>query len=316
MFLKKFIVGFVLCLISFSAFSNDYPSRTIKLIVAFTPGGTTDILARQLAIHLEKETKQNVIVEYKPGGGGNIGINHVVNSPADGYTLLIQSLGGISINPTLYQNLPFNAQEDLIPISLLAQVPMIFVIPPGMPVNNMKNFIDLSKKNKGKFNYGSTGVGTGPHLTAFLFNQTAGIEAEHIPYKGAEGLIDLSNGRIEYSFSTLPAAIQHIRTGKLKALAISTKNRSPSLPDVPTLRESGVNMAVTSWFGVFAPKNTDPKIIEYLNKKINESIKKSEEVYSNAGAEIDLMSSKEFQKFVRDEFNMWAPIVRKSGAKP
>jgi tripartite-type tricarboxylate transporter receptor subunit TctC len=316
MFLKKFVLGFLLCLISFSTFSNDYPSKSIKLIVAFTPGGTTDILARQLAIHLEKETNQNVIIEYKPGGGGNIGIQHVVNSPADGYTLLIQSLGGISINPTLYENLSFNAQEDLIPISLLAQVPLVFVVPPTMPVNSMKDFINLSRKNKGKFNYGSTGIGTGPHLTGFLFNQTAGIEAEHIPYKGAEGLIDLSNGRIEYSFSTLPAAIQYIRAGKLKALAVSTKNRSPSLPDVPTLRETGVNMTVTSWFGVFAPKNTDPKIVEYLNKEINKSIKKSEEAYNNAGAEIDLMSSREFQKFVRDEFKMWAPVVRKSGAKP
>jgi tripartite-type tricarboxylate transporter receptor subunit TctC len=247
-----------------------------------------------------------------------LGTEIVGRAPPDGYTLLANSFGPIAINPTLFSHLPYNAQRDLQPVALIAEVPTVLVVPSVSGIQSLPELLKFAKGRPNDINYASTGIGTSAHMTGFLFSQRAQLNAIHVPYKGAEATRDLVAGRIHYMFATVPSVIPLIKAGQLKALAVSTKMRSRSLPDVPTLKELGVDMVTGSWFGLFAPKGTPMAIVQKLNAAVDKAL---DDPQVNArlvaqGAEPVPMTVEEFSRFVRSEYETWIPIVRASGAKP
>jgi tripartite-type tricarboxylate transporter receptor subunit TctC len=301
-----------------TSLAQTYPDKPIKFVVSFTAGGTTDILAREVANQLTQRWKVPVVVENKAGAAGNLGTEIVGRAAPDGYTLLVNSFGPIAINPTLFKNLNVNPQTELQPIALIAEVPTVLVVPTTMGINTMAEFMAFAKANAGNINYGSTGIGTAAHMTGYLYSLRTNINATHIPYKGAEATRDLVAGRLQYMFATVPSVMQLIKAGQLKPLAISTKIRSRGLPDVATLRELGIDMATGSWFGMFAPKQTPMAIVQKLNQEVV-SILDDPQIKARLvaqGAEPIPMSVQEFTQFTRNEFENWAPIVKSSGAKP
>jgi tripartite-type tricarboxylate transporter receptor subunit TctC len=230
---------------------------------------------------------------------------------------LVTSFGPIAINPTLFKNLSVNPQKDLQSVALLAEVPTVLVVPSSMGVNTLAEFLSFAKAHPGSSNYGSTGIGTSPHMTGYFFSQKTNLGAIHIPYKGAEATRDLVAGRLQYMFATVPSVMQLIKTDQLKALAVSTKMRSRGLPDVPTLMESGVDIATGSWFALFAPKNTPMPIVHKINAEVVKilEIPQIKARLVAQGAEPVPMSVEEFSAFTKSEFENWAPIVKSSGAK-
>jgi tripartite-type tricarboxylate transporter receptor subunit TctC len=319
--LKKIVVGLFIVGITFAA-SAEWPEKPIRFVVSFTAGGTSDILAREVAAQLTTRWGATVVVENKSGAAGNLGTEYVGRSAPDGYTFLINSFGPIAINPTLFPKLAVNPQTELQPVALIAEVPTVLVVPTsgaGVPkLNTMADLVKYSKANPDKVSYGSTGIGTAAHMTGFLFSLRTNIGALHIPYKGAEATRDLVAGRLQYMFATAPSVVSLIKGGQLKPLAISTKIRSRALPEVATLKELGIDMATGSWFGLFAPKGTPMSIVQKMNKTVLEIL---QDPQVNArllaqGAEPVLMNVDEFSKFVRSEYETWAPIVKASGAKP
>lgn len=295
-----------------------YPQRPVKVVVAFTAGGTTDILARLVAQQLTEKFKQPFVIDNKPGAGGNLGTEIVVKAPADGYTLIVNSVGPMAVNASLYGKLPYNPQTDLIPIVQIADVPNVLVVNPNVPVKNMEEFLAYAKANDGKLNYGSTGIGTSSHLSSFMLGRRAGFEATHIPYKGADALKDLLAGRIQYMFATIPSVMSQIQAGKLRPMAVSSLKRSRSLPDTPTVVETGFpNFEAGSWFGFFAPKGTPDIVVSNLNKAVNEILGSPalEQQMIAQGADPAGGSAAQFGQFVQRETEKWRVIVKESGAK-
>ena len=297
--------------------AQAYPSKPVRIVVAFTAGGTTDILARSVGQQLTERLKQPFVIDNKPGAGGNIGTEIVVRSPPDGYTLIIDSVGPIAVNPTLYKNLSYNPLTDLVPIVQIADVPNVLVVHPSLGVKNFEEFIAYAKANPGKLNYGSTGVGTSSHLSGYMLGKRMGIDLTHIPYKGADALNDLLAGRLQFMFATIPSVIQYIQAGRVVPIAMSSAKRSRSLPDVPTLIESGLpGFEAGSWFGVFAPKGTPDTVVAQLNRTVNEIIAMPsiEKQMIGQGADPVGGTPAEFGQFVQREYEKWKVVVRESGA--
>lgn len=298
--------------------SQAYPQKPVKVVVAFTAGGTTDILARTVAQQLTEKLKQPFVIDNKPGAGGNLGTELVVRSAPDGYTLIVNSVGPIAVNPTLYGKLPYNPLTDLVPIVQIADVPNVLVIHPSVPANSMEELIAYAKANPGKLNYGSTGIGTSSHLSSFMLSKRVGFEATHIPYKGADALKDLLAGRIQFMFATIPSVMTHITAGKLKPIAVSSLKRSRSMPEVPTVVEKGFpQFEAGSWFGFFAPKGTPEAVIATVNKAVNEvlQVPAIEQQMIAQGADPAGGTPVQFGQFVQREHDKWRAIVRDSGAK-
>lgn len=305
----------VLLLASAGASAEDYPAKPVKLVVAFTAGGTTDILARAIGQALGEQFKQSFIVENKPGAGGNIGTEYVVRSAADGYTVLVNSVGPISINQTLYKGLKYDPLLDLNPVVQIADVPNVLVVPAALPVNSFAEFMRYARANPGKVSYSSTGVGTSSHLSGFMLFANARIDALHVPYKGADALNDLLAGRNQAMFATIPSVISHIKAGKLKAMAVSSLTRSRSLPDVPTVAESGFpGFSAGSWFGLFVPKGTPRAVIDKLNQGVNKALPGLQEQMIREGADPVGGTPEQFAAFTRKEYEKWKVVVRESGA--
>ena len=316
--LLNLLLATVLALFASGLQAQNYPDKPIRIIVSFTAGGTTDILAREVANQLTQRWGVSVIVENKPGAAGNLGTEVVGRAAPDGYTLLANSFGPITINPTLFKNLPVNPHTELQPVAMLAEVPTVLVVPTTLGIHTLADFLKYAKAHPDEMSYGTTGIGTAAHMTGFLFSQRTGLGALHVPYKGAEATRDLVAGRLQFMFATVPSVVPLIKAGQLKPLAISTKMRSRSLPDVATLREQGVDMATGSWFGVFAPKATPAAIVTKLNEAIVK-ILDSPQINSRLvaqGAEPVPMNVEEFSRFVRHEYESWIPIVKASGARP
>jgi tripartite-type tricarboxylate transporter receptor subunit TctC len=289
----------------------------VRIVVAFSAGGTTDILARSVGQQLSERLKQPFVVDNKPGAGGNIGTEAVVRSPPDGYTLIVDSVGPIAVNPTLYKKLAYNPLTDLVPIVQIADVPNVLVVHPSLGVRTLGEFVAYAKANTGKLNYGSTGIGTSSHLSGVMLGKRVGIDATHIPYKGADALNDLLSGRLQFMFATIPSVIQHIQAGKLVPIAVSSAKRSRSLPEVPTVIESGFpGFEAGSWFGFFAPKDTPEPIITQLNKAVNEiiALPAMEKQLIREGADPVGGTPAEFAQFVQREYTKWKTIVQESGA--
>ncbi len=292
-----------------------WPSKPVRVVVGFEPGGTADTLARSVSNLLSKELNQTFIVENRPGAGANIATNLVVNSAPDGYTLIFNTVGPVAVNPTLYKNLPYDTLTDLVPIVQVANVPNVLVVPASLPLKNVEEFIAHLKANPGKLNYGSTGVGTAGHLTAVMLLGRSGAQATHIPYNSSNVITDLVAGRIQFMLATIPSVIQLVRNGKLRALAVTSEKRSRSLPDIPTLADSGYpGFQAGAWLGFFAPKGTPTEVVQKLNRSVNLVLPQLEAQMLAAGAEPVGGSPEDFKTFVHSEFVKWKAIVQESGA--
>ena len=311
------VAALLLASLPIIAYGQDYPARPVRVVVAFTAGGTTDILARSIGQQLSERLKQPFVIDNKPGAGGNIGTELVVRSAPDGYTLIVDSVGPIAVNPTLYKGLSYDPLTDLVPIVKIADVPNVLVVHPSLGTRNLEELIAYGKANPGKLNYGSTGIGTSSHLSGYMLCKRAGIEATHIPYKGADALNDLLVGRVQIMFATIPSVIQHIQAGKVLAVAVSSAKRSRALPDVPTVIESGLpDFDAGSWFGFFGPKGTPEMVVAQINRTVNEilAIPSIEKQLIREGADPAGGTPAAFGQFVQREYEKWKVIVRESGA--
>ena len=298
--------------------AQAYPAKPVRVVVAFTAGGTTDILTRLVTQQLSERLKQQFVIDNRPGAGGNIGTEAVVRSAPDGYTLIVNSVGPIAVNPTLYGKLGYNPLTDLVPMVQIAEVPNVLVVNPALGVKSLEALLDHARANPGQLNYGSTGVGTSAHLASFMLTQRAGAQATHIAYKGADALRDLLAGRVQFMFATIPSVMPQIAAGKLLPLAVSSARRSRSLPEVPTMIEKGFpGFEAGSWFGFFAPKGTPPEVIAVINKTVNDILQLPaiEQQMIREGADPVGGTPQQFAQFVQSEHDKWRQIVRESGAK-
>jgi len=297
----------------------NYPSKPIRIVVPFPPGGATDILARAIGNELSKAFNQSVVIENKGGGGGNPGADLVAKSAPDGYTLVMATVGTHAINMSLYSKMPYDAVRDFEPIVLVAGVPNLLVVHPSVPAKSVKELTALAKAQPGKLNVASSGSGTSIHLAAELYKQMAGVDIVHVPYKGsAPAVADLLGGQVQMMFDNLPVSLPHAKAGKLRALAVTSPNRSSALPDVPTMDEEGYKgFDATSWFGLLAPAGTPKDIINKLNAASVKALASPEmrERLAAQGAEPVGNSPEQFGAFIKSEIEKWSKIVKASGAR-
>ena len=298
--------------------ANAWPVRPVRVVVPFPPGGPADILARTVTSRLADALGQQVFTENRGGGNGNIGTELVVHASADGYTLLLLPSAVIA-NQTLYARLPFNVQRDLAPVSPIAAFPLMLVTHPSVPVTTVSELIALARSRPGALNYGSAGSGGGAHLAAESFRVAAGIQLVHIPYKGTgPAVLDLLGGQVSLMFASIPSVIQQVRAGKLRALAVTSTQRSAVAPSVPTLAEAGIpGYELVSWFGVVAPAGLPAEIARRLNGEISRIVRNAEfrEQLQAEGGEALALSVDGFGEFIRTESLRWARVVRDAGAR-
>jgi tripartite-type tricarboxylate transporter receptor subunit TctC len=302
-----------------SALAQAWPSKPIKYIVPFAPGGTTDILARTIGEKLSVALGQPVVIENKPGAGGGVGADVTAKAAPDGYTIMGGTISTHAINASLYANLPYDPVKDFAAVTLIARVPNLLVINPEIPAKNVAELIALMKANPGKFTFASSGNGTSQHLSGELFKSMAGVEMQHIPYKGSPpALQDVVGGQVSMTFDNITTAWPLAKAGKLRALAVTTAKRSSVAPEVPTLAESGLpGFEIGSWQGVFAPAGTPPEIVKRLNAEIVKILNLPDvrEKLVALGAEPVGDTPEQFSAYVKTEVVKWSDIVRKSGAK-
>jgi len=298
--------------------AQAWPSKPIRWIVPFAPGGTTDILARTIAEKLTPALGKPVIVENNPGAGGSVGATQTAKAAPDGYTIMGGTISTHAINASLYKKLPYDPVKDFVPITLIARVPNLLVVNPEVPAKNVKELIALLKANPGKYTFASSGNGTSQHLSGELFKSMAGVDMQHIPYKGSPpALQDVVGGQVTMTFDNITTAWPLAKAGKLRPLAVTTAKRSPIAPDVPTLAESGLaGYEVGSWQGVFAPAGTPPDVVKRLNTEIVKIINMPDvrAKLEALGAEPVGNSSDEFATIVKSEVAKWAKVVKESGA--
>ncbi|MEO7729119.1 MAG: tripartite tricarboxylate transporter substrate binding protein [Burkholderiales bacterium] len=300
------------------AHAQDYPARSIRIVLPFSPGGGTDLLARLLSKRFYEAFGQTAAVDNRPGAGGNLGAEIVAKSAPDGYTLLM-STASLAVNVTLYPKLPYDLRRDLIPITQVASAPLVVTVHPSVPARSVREFVALAKKTKGGLNFGSNGTGTTSHLGMVMFTQAAGISLTHIPYKGAGALLtSLLSGEVEMGFPAVISVQPHIRSGKLRALAVTTIRKSSALPDVPTLDSMYPGFDIDNWFALFAPAGTSPAIVNRIHAEVVKGLQHTESkaFMKNEGAEPVASSPTEFAAFVAREIDKYAKIVKLSGAKP
>ncbi len=302
-----------------AAAADAYPAKPIRFVVAFPPGGGTDIIARSIAQKLAERIAQQVVVDNRPGAGGNIGTDIVAKSAPDGYTILMGSAGPLAINASLFAKMPFDPIKDLAPVTLAASTPNVLVVHPSLPARTVKELIALARAKPGEINFASSGHGTPAHLAGELFNSMAGVKLVHVPYKGAApALADLLGGQVQIMFSTMPPALPHVKDGKLRALAVTSRKRSPAALDLPTLDEAALaGFEAITWHGVVVPAGTPTTVIALLNREIVAILHLPEVVerLSGQGAEALGSTPEEFAAYIGSESVKWAKVVRESGAK-
>jgi len=301
-----------------TAHAKDYPTQTVSVVVPFGAGGTTTTLARLMADKLSQEMDATFIVENRPGAGGNIAFDYVARSKPDGYTLLMGPIG-LAINPAIYSSLSFDPLEDFSPISLYGGVANIFAISPSLPIDTLEEFITYTKENPGVLTQGSSGNGSSSHLAGEMLRAQADLDFLHIPYKGgAQAMQDLLAGQISMLFDQVPAVLPHVQSGNVKALAVTTKERSSGAPDIPTMAEQGLeDFEVNVWFGFLAPKGTPDSIINQLNASMVKILNDSEFKERMTSMGVDTMPStpNEFKEYLESETERWARVAKESGAK-
>ncbi len=295
--------------------AKDYPNRTIRLVVPSSPGGGTDIIARQLSVKLTERWGQQVIVDNRPGAGQMIGISLVAKAPPDGYTLVMTATP-LAVNTVLYKKVPYDPIRDFAPVTQVAAMPNLLVMHPTLPVRNVKQMIALAKSRPGELAYASSGFGTGPHLSMELFNHMAGIKLEHVPYKGTgPALLDTISGHVPLLMSTLLPPLPHLKTGRLRALGVTSAKRVSSLPDVPTVAEGGVaGYEVVGWYGIAAPAGTPQPVVAKLQAEISAILLAPETRGKLAADGAEAVGSKpeEFGAFLKSEIDKWGKVVKAS----
>jgi tripartite-type tricarboxylate transporter receptor subunit TctC len=299
------------------AWAQDYPTRPVRLIVGFAPGGTTDITARLIGQWLSERLGQQFVIENRTGAATNIATEAVVRAPADGYTLLLVTASN-AINATLYDKLSFNFIHDIAPVAGIIRYPLVMQVNPSFPAKTVPEFISYVKSNPGKISYGSGGIGTSIHVASELFKMMAGVDMIHVPYRGgAPAMTDLMAGQVQVVFNPVPESMEFIRAGKLRPLAVTTATRSEVLPDVPTVGDFVPGYEASALQGIGAPKKTPAEIVDKLNKEINEGLvdPKLKARFAELGAAVFPGSPSDFSKFMADETEKWAKVIKFSGAK-
>jgi tripartite-type tricarboxylate transporter receptor subunit TctC len=298
--------------------AQAYPSRPVRIVVGFPAGGTSDIVARVLGQRLSERLGQQFVVENRPGAGSNIATEAVARAAADGYTLLLIS-GASTINATLFDKLTFDFLRDIAPVASVFETPLVIEVNPSVPVYTISEFIGYAKANPGKLNFATPGVGTPPHVAGELFKMTAGINFVHVPYRGTGPMLtDLIGGQVQVAFDPLPASIEHIRGGKLRALAVTTASRSEALPNIPSASENVPGYVASTWYGFGAPRSTPPEIIGKLNAEINAALADPniKARLMELGGTPLTSSPADFAKFVADDAAKWAKVIRAANIKP
>jgi tripartite-type tricarboxylate transporter receptor subunit TctC len=304
-----------LALGSTGAVAQDYPNKPVKWVVGYVAGGSTDILARIFAQWFSERLGQQFVVENRAGAGNNIGTEAVINSPPDGYTLLLVNPAN-AINASLYKNINFNFVRDIAPVAGFIRVPNVMEVNPDVPAKTVAEFITYAKANPGKVNWASSGNGTSVHLSGELFKLMTGVNLIHVPYRGsAPALTDMIGGQVQVMFDNMPSSIEHIRAGKLRALAVTTAVRSEALPDVPILADTVPGYEASAWFGIGVPKGTPPAVIEKLNREVNLALAdpKIKAQLADLGGIIMAGTPADFGKVIVDETEKWGKVVRAAG---
>ena len=309
----------LLAVVAFSVQAQGYPGKPIRLVVPFAPGGSSSIVARSMAAEMEKSLGQPFVVDNKPGGGGNVAMQEVAKSDPDGYTLIIGHVGTLAVNPYMFSKLPYDVDRDFAPVSLLAIVPAIFVVHESVPAKDLREFVALAKKSPGKLYYGSAGNGSAGHLAMEYLKQATGIDIQHVPYKGTgPNIIDLVAGRTQAASTGTPALMQHVKSGKLRAIATGTSKRLLALPDVGTVAEQGYPGFETSqWYGLNAPAKTPEAIIQRLAAEIAKATRSPavRDRFAVDDAEAVSTTPAEYGAFIRKEQERWGKVVRAAGIK-
>lgn len=308
--------GTLLCT---SALAQAYPAKAIRVVVPFPPGGGTDIIARETTQKVAAATGWTFVIDNKPGAGGNLGVDAAAKSPADGYTLVLGQTSNLAINPTLYAKMPYDSQKDLAPVVLVANAPLVIVTGVSMPHKTLADAVNAAKARPGQLNFASPGNGTVAHLTSELFQKAAGINTQHVPYKGAaQALTDVISGTVDLYMSSVPTLIGQIRNNKLRPLAVTSAKRVDDLPNVPTINESGYKgFDAVTWFGLLAPAGTPKEVISKLNAEFNKALQNPElrKKLGDEGADAAGGTPEQFAALIRDEIPRWGKVVKDSGAK-
>jgi tripartite-type tricarboxylate transporter receptor subunit TctC len=309
-----------LALFAVSAVAADrYPARPIRIVVTYVPGGNTDVAARLVAPHLTERLGQQVIIDNRGGAGGVVGTEIVARAAPDGYTLLFGTSAGLSINPQLQPKLPYHVERDFAPVSLILVNPQLLVASNGLPAKTVAEFLKLARAQPGRINYASVGVGSPGHLAMELMKIMAGIDIVHVPYKGsAPAVLDLIGGSVSVLFSSVPVMLQHVKAGRLKALAVGSATRSPAAPEIPTVAEAGVpGFEYTVWYGLLAPSGTPRAIVARLNEAVVKSLRapQLDQQFRTQGSEPRPTTPEEAVKFMKAEHARWARVVKATGIK-
>ena len=301
-----------------AAQAGDFPNKAIRIVVPFPPGGATDAAARLVAVKMGEHWGQPVVVDNRAGAGGNVGSDLVAKAPADGYTLVMGVTGSHAINTSLYSRMPYDPVADFVSISQVAVVPNVLVVHPSVPAKNLAELMALAKKEPGKLNYASLGNGTAAHLGMEMLKSEGGVDITHVPYKGsAPAVSDLLAGQVQMMVDGLPSALPHVKAGKLRAIALTSLRRAPSLPDLPTIAETYPGFYADAWSGLFAPKGTPPPVVDKLSAEVQRILKLPDvrEKLAALGAEPVGSRQVEFAAHVKKEIDKWAKVVKTSGAK-
>jgi tripartite-type tricarboxylate transporter receptor subunit TctC len=318
--IKAILLGLATALPLAATAQDTYPSKLVRIVVPYPAGGVADLLPRTVGQKLAEKWKQPVVVENKPGASGNIGMAEGARAEPDGYTLVLAPTGNLTVNQFLFRDMPFDVARDFTPVTVLATSPNVLVVHPSVPAKTFREFIAYAKANPGKLNFSSPGSGSGAHLAGELLNVEAGIKTVHVPYKGmAPAVSDLVGGQVQMMFAGISTALQHIRGGRLVALAIASPQRSAQLPDVPTVAESGLpGFDVTSWYGIVVRSGTPPAIVKKLHADMAEALAADDVRGKLAALGLDPLGNtpEEFQRMIAAESRKWSEIVRKADIKP
>jgi tripartite-type tricarboxylate transporter receptor subunit TctC len=317
---RRILTGLALASVfATSAHAQAWPNKPIRMVVPFPAGGGTDLIGREVTQRITEATKWAFIVDNKPGSGGNIGIDNIAKSPADGYNLVLGQTSNLAINLTLYSKLPYDPVKDLTPISMVASAPLALVVSATSPYRTFGDLIAAAKAKPGALNFATSGNGTVAHLAMEMFQKEAGVKLMHVPYKGAaQGINDVMSERVEVYVSSIPTLIGHIKNGKMRALAVTSLKRVDDLPDTPTIAESGYkNFEAVTWFGVLGPANLPKDITARLNSEINKALQMPplRKQLNDQGADVAGSTPDAFAKLIRDDIARWGVVVKESGAK-
>ena len=306
-------------LLAFGVSCHAFPDKPVRFVIGFTPGGPSDILARAVGQKLGERWSRQVVVENRPGAGGNLAAEAVAKSAPDGHTWLLGNNSILATNQSLYRKLPYDPAKDFAPVALVAVQPNILVVNPALPANSVSELVSYLKANPGKVNYGSSGAGAAAHLAGELFRTMAGVDIVHVPYKGAQpALTDLIAGQVQFMFATSASVIPYMKAGRLRALAVTTAQRSPSVPELPTVSEAGLpGFEATTWHGVVVPAATPAPLVERLNQEINAVLREKDlsERLAALGAEVSIGTPREFADYIAREIPKWSKVVKDSGAR-